>query len=97
MSPTTRQLEARLARVEKELAELKAALGSRTGAPWYRQIVGAFAGDPAYAEIIRLGRLIRRGRLKGGPPGRPVAAPPPPAPRSALGASPPGGYHPSRR
>jgi hypothetical protein len=65
MSPTTRQLEARLARVEKELAELKAALGSRTGEPWYRQIVGAFAGDPAYAEITRLGRLIRRGRLKG--------------------------------
>jgi hypothetical protein len=66
MARSTQQLEARLAKVEKELAELKAALrnGDRSQ-PWYRQIVGDFAGDKAYAEIIRLGRLIRRGKLKG--------------------------------
>jgi hypothetical protein len=59
MSQTTQQLEARIARVEKELEDLKAALVGKRSQPWYRQIMGDFAGDPAYAEIIRLGRLIR--------------------------------------
>ena len=65
MSPTTRQLEARLKRVEKELAELKARLDGKPSKRWYREIVGVFAGDEAFAEIIRLGRLIRQGKLKG--------------------------------
>jgi hypothetical protein len=64
MPTTTRQLEARLARVEKELAELKAALTRHRADPWYRQIVGDFAGDQAFAEIIRLGRQARRGKRK---------------------------------
>ena len=58
------RIEARLARVEKELAEIKAALGKHRTARWYRQIVGDFAGDKAFTEIVRLGRLIRRGKLK---------------------------------
>lgn len=61
----SKQLEHRLARVEKELAELKMAVGGKPGQPWYRQIVGSFAQDSAFAEITRLGRLIRRGKLKG--------------------------------
>ncbi len=65
MSNNIEQLEARLARVEKELAELKAAFAGRRVEPWYRQIVGDFAGDEAFAEIVRLGRQIRRGKLKG--------------------------------
>jgi hypothetical protein len=65
MSRTTQQFETRLARVEQELAELKAALAGRRAEPWYRQIVGDFAGDKAHVEIVRLGRLIRRGKLKG--------------------------------
>ncbi len=65
MPQTTRQLEARLERVEKELAELKAAIAGQQGKPWYREIVGAFAGDEAFAEIIRLGRQIRQGKIKG--------------------------------
>ena len=65
MSRTTQQFEARLARIEKELAQLKAALAGTRAEPWYRQIVGDFAGDKAFAEIIRLGRQIRRGKLKG--------------------------------
>jgi hypothetical protein len=64
MPPTTRQLEARLERVEKELAELKAALAGKQAKPWYREIVGVFSGDEAFAEIVRLGRLIRQGKLK---------------------------------
>jgi hypothetical protein len=57
-------LERRLARVERELAALKAALAVPDSRPWYRQIAGTFAGDPVFAEITRLGRLVRRGRLK---------------------------------
>jgi hypothetical protein len=57
-------LEARLYRVEHELAELKAALAPRTGKRWYREIVGSYAGDKTLAEIVRLGRLIRQGKLK---------------------------------
>jgi hypothetical protein len=64
MSSTTRQFETRLARVEKELAKLKAAIAAPQGKRWYREIVGVFAGDEAFAEITRLGRLIRQGKLK---------------------------------
>jgi hypothetical protein len=65
MPQNTRQLEARLERVEKELAELKAALTGNRGKAWYREIVGAFAGDKEFAEIVRLGRLIRQEKIKG--------------------------------
>jgi hypothetical protein len=65
MQKTPDQLEARLARIEQELAELRAALNARRTGPWYRQIVGDFAGDEVFAEIIRLGRRIRSGKLKG--------------------------------
>ncbi len=65
MSKTTEPFETRLARVEKELQELKAALGAKRSEPWYRQITGDFADDPAFAEIVRLGRLIRRGKREG--------------------------------
>jgi hypothetical protein len=65
MSKITEQLEARLTRVEKELAELKAALSGKRAQPWYRQIVGDYAGDPALAGILRLGRLLRRGKREG--------------------------------
>jgi hypothetical protein len=62
MSTTTKQLEARLARVEKELAELRRVVLGQQAQPWYEQIAGCFAGDEAFAEIIRLGRLIRAGK-----------------------------------
>jgi hypothetical protein len=65
MSRPTRQIEARLERVERELAELKAALAGKQGKPWYREIFGVLAGDKAFAEISRLGRLIRQGMIKG--------------------------------
>jgi hypothetical protein len=65
MPKPAQQLEARLARVEKELAELKAALRKKNAQPWYRQVVGDFSGDEAYLEIVRLGRQIRSGKRKG--------------------------------
>ena len=52
-----------MAKVEKELAELKTALGEKLEERWYRRIVGDFAGDKAFAEIVRLGRAIRRTKL----------------------------------
>ena len=65
IAEASRQLEARIERIEKELAELQSALGGRPATPWYREIVGMFAGDEAFGEIIRPGRLIRQGKLKG--------------------------------
>lgn len=64
MRPSIQDVEKRLRQVEKELAELKATLAPESPQPWYRQIAGTFAGDPVFAEIIRLGRLYRRGKLK---------------------------------
>jgi hypothetical protein len=57
-------LETRLHRVEQELAQLKATRAPQPGKRWYREIVGSYAGDRTLAEIVRLGRLIRRGKLK---------------------------------
>jgi hypothetical protein len=65
MSRNLPNIEERLERVERELTELRTALNQHAHQPWYRQIVGDFAGDKAFAEIIRLGRQIRRGKLKG--------------------------------
>lgn len=65
MSRTTAELEARLQRVEEEVAELKAIVAGKQRKPWYREIVGVFAGDEAFGEITRLGRQIRQGKIKG--------------------------------
>ena len=65
MPRSARDLEARLERVERELAELKIAIAGKSGRRWYREIVGVFAGDEGFAEIARLGRLIRQGKIKG--------------------------------
>ena len=44
---------------------MKAALSGKQVKPWYEEIVGSFKNDAVHAEIIRLGRLIRQGKLKG--------------------------------
>ena len=64
MRPTIQDVEQRLRQVEKDLAEIKAVLTPDSKQPWYRQIAGTFANDPVYREIVRLGALIRRGKLK---------------------------------
>lgn len=53
------RLEARISRLEREVRRLRARLKGGPPIPWYREIVGAFAGDRAFAEIARLGRRIR--------------------------------------
>ena len=63
MTQNYQQLEARLARLERELAQLRAQMTGQPAKPWYEQIVGDFAGDQDFKEIIRLGHLIRRGKM----------------------------------
>jgi hypothetical protein len=60
MAVTNRELAERLERVEKEVAELKPALGLTGAKQWYREIIGCFVDDEASTEIARLGRLIRQ-------------------------------------
>lgn len=64
MAQSIKEVERRLRQVETELAELKRALNLDDQTPWYRQIAGSFANDPVFAEITRLGRLVRKGKLK---------------------------------
>jgi hypothetical protein len=54
-------LEERVGALEKELAELKAILQGKGEAsqPWWRDLWGIFAGDPAFKEAMRLGRAYR--------------------------------------
>lgn len=60
MSTPLKKLEERVAQLEREVASLKGAKDGSHSAPWYRQVVGAFANDKAYAEITRLGQKIRK-------------------------------------
>jgi hypothetical protein len=57
----TRKLEERIAALEAEVAELRAMLqaGKAPADPWMEDVWGAFAGDPALLEAMRLGREYR--------------------------------------
>jgi hypothetical protein len=72
-------LEKRVTALEDEVAKLKVKLetpGSE-GLPWWKQIAGIFADDPAFEEAMRLGREWResfrpkppRKKRKNGRPG----------------------------
>ena len=50
--------EARLAKVERELAILKAKEGSGES-NWISQITGSFKDDEDFEEIVRLGKELR--------------------------------------
>ncbi len=64
MVSKVQELEARVVALERELRSLRARLDGKEGVPWYRQIAGAFAGDPVYAEITRLGQKIRKAQRR---------------------------------
>lgn len=57
--------ERRIAQLEKDVAELKAALARDKDKAWL-STVGAFADNPAYDEMVRLGRNWRRRQPKDG-------------------------------
>jgi len=57
---TTMKLKDRVAALEAEVARLKEiVINSRPKEPWWKEIVGAFRGDPAFLEAMRLGREYR--------------------------------------
>lgn len=57
-------VEERLAKVEKEVAELKAKAQGEISRPgWSRKVEGSFVNDPVYDEILRLGREERQSDL----------------------------------
>ena len=67
MPKTNATVEQRLARLEKEVVQLKAVVGQRRTTkktPWWQEVSGTFKDDPAFAEICRLGAEIRRRQRK---------------------------------
>ncbi len=51
----------RVSSLETELAELKEKVKrlEKRDLPWWKQIIGTFADDPAHEEAMRLGREYR--------------------------------------
>lgn len=58
---TTVELEKRIASLETEVALLKNKVEKKVEKkkPWWEEIAGTFADDPAYEEAMRLGREYR--------------------------------------
>ena len=57
---TGQTIEDRLAVVEREVAELKRRLpAEQLPADWVDAMSGAFADDPEFDEVVRLGREMR--------------------------------------
>ena len=57
-------IESRLAKVERELAILKAQRGPYSDkSNWIEKISGSFKDDPDFLEIVRLGKEIRDAEL----------------------------------
>jgi len=58
---TNKELENRIAVLEAEVALLKNKVEKKdeTKKPWWEEIAGTFADDPAYEEAMRLGREYR--------------------------------------
>ena len=60
----------RLAAVETAVSELQRRLATLPPAPdWVEQISGAFKDDPAFAEVVALGRAFRMAEPFPEPPG----------------------------
>jgi hypothetical protein len=59
--PDERNLEQRIATLEKEVAELKhAAAKPGSGENWFQRVAGSFKNQPEFDEVLRLGREIRQ-------------------------------------
>ena len=58
---TNIELEKRITFLETEVALLKTKVQKKkeTKKPWWEEIAGTFADDPAYDEAMRLGREYR--------------------------------------
>ncbi len=58
----SRQLETRVATLEKELAQMKQTLAEsyKRKEPWWLKVAGSFENDPTFDEAIRLGQEWRK-------------------------------------
>jgi hypothetical protein len=66
------EIEARLIALETEVAQLKAQQQISPAIPWWEEILGSFANDPAYDEAMQLGRQYRESlRPQAGPTSAP--------------------------
>ncbi len=70
---TQPELEARLLAVEAALQEIQRRLATLPPPPhWLDVISGAFKDDPAFAEVIALGRAFREAQPYPDEPGAPA-------------------------
>ena len=70
MHSTQERLEQRLTAVETAISDLQRRLATLPLAPdWVEQISGAFKDDPAFEEVIALGRAFRMAEPFPEPPG----------------------------
>ncbi len=54
-------LESRLEAVERDVAQLKDLVGGAPETfPWYHRMVGSMKDYPEFAEVVRLGRELRK-------------------------------------
>jgi hypothetical protein len=60
MSPS--KVEERLSKLEAEVTQLKLSLlsSANTVKPWWKNIVGTFADDPSFEEVIAIGKQYRQ-------------------------------------
>lgn len=52
-------LEKRIAPLEQEVSLLKSHTTEQDDRPWWERIAGRFENDPAFDDIVRLGREYR--------------------------------------
>ena len=55
----TKTIEERLEMLEREMDLLKGKAGSEPARDWISTVIGSFADDPEFDEIVRLGKELR--------------------------------------
>lgn len=61
MTMAQKNVDERMSSLEKEVESLKEKVErlERKELPWWKQMIGTFADDPAHEEAMRLGREYR--------------------------------------